>query len=717
MKLVDTLAGIIFDFLILLLLLNATTILVEGQLRDYAEPTAILMNVDGVWLLFQRQYHQSRLVPYPAFMLQPSRMYLNLSGEWLVYYDDAGNSVKINGVRLSLAERTPETVKALNDELSRVLSKGLWIKAYVPSSNNVRGGFRQGYQGVVWYRKQFYLTLPNEGFTATLVFHGVNYIADVWLNGVYLGYHEGGFTPFVFDITDLLKDGLNELVVRVDNPPWDSEDVRYLIVPYKRCDWWNYGGIYRDVYIEIAPPIRVVRADVTINRSDDMWRAYVTIAVDNRFDAQRVADLEVCIIPILPERLEKNPTTLRMDTLVGGVEPIQCRHASVTLRPSNVSVFRLEFDGLRVEEWWPENPRLYTVSCKVYLDGETVDEFYDQFGFRVIKAEGTRILLNGVPVYVKGVSRHEDYPLVGRALSPDQILQDLMIIKEMGANFLRTAHYPNSFLTYVLTDRVGLLVWEEIPVYWFDCQGYITQMKRGIPLQMLYEMIFRDFNRPSIVVWSLSNEGACREERTTFLRWLADAARKVDRSRLLTQAIVWDLDDNTTVKAGLDVLSVNAYFGVFYGTVEDLDGNLTELRRRYPDIPIIISEFGLWSGGGIGEKRQAEYFNRSWSIIRRHTDISGAIWWTAFDYDSMITFNTFGAVDWARQKQKLLFYTIQRAYNEAPSYITTPSPSPLNTTLGIESTNPTIFIIFLPLLLAALIIGAILLFWVRKRHD
>jgi len=714
MKLVDALAGITFVFLMLLPLLIVMPTPIEGQMGSYAEPTAVLMSVDDIWLLFQRQYHQSRLVPFPAFMLQPSRMYLNLSGEWLVYYDVVGNSVKINGVRLSLAERNPETVKALNDELSRVLSERSWIKAYVPSSNNARGDLYQGYQGVVWYRKQFYLTLPKDGLTATLIFHGVNYIADVWLNGVYLGYHEGGFTPFVFDVTDLLKDGLNELVVRVDNPPWDSEDVRYLIVPYKKCDWWNYGGIYRDVYIEIAPSIRVIRADVTVNRSGDTWRANVNVAVDNKFGAGQVVDLEVCIIPIPLERLERNLTTLRVDTLVSGVEPIQCRHVSVTLRPSNISVLRLEFNGLRVEEWWPENPRLYAVSCKVYMNGEVVDEFYDQFGFRVVKAEGMRILLNGVPVYIKGVSRHEEYPLVGRALSSDQILRDLMIIKEMKANFLRTAHYPNSFLTYVLTDRIGLLVWEEIPVYWFDCQGYIVQMRRGIPLQMLYEMIFRDFNRPSIVVWSLSNEGACREERVAFLRWLADAARKVDRSRLLTQAIAWDLGDDTSVKAGLDVLSVNAYFGVFYGTVVDLDRNLAELRRRYPDIPIIISEFGLWSGGCVGEGWQADYFNRSWSIIRRHTDISGAIWWTAFDYDSMITFNTFGAVDCARQERKLLFYVIQRAYNETPSYITVPSSSSSNATLRMESRDT---IIFLPLLLAIPIIGTVLLIRVRRFHD
>ena len=599
---------------------------------------------------------------YPTFGRQPFRLYVDLSGEWEVLYDEEAGDARVGGVRLSLAARTQETVELLTEQMRSALAKGGWRRARVPSINNARGSEGEGYQGVVWYRKVFEVPTGTliGGRRVFLVFHGANYVADVWLNGEYIGYHEGGFTPFVFDVTGLLREGANELVVRVDNVPWDSEDSRFVTVPYKKCDWWNYGGIYRDVYLEVVNATYIARLDLVPRKLERGWSLEARVVVVSAGGGR--AKLELRVHPA------RGAGAIEPDafSVADPSETLVELARELDLEPG-VNVVTLRADCSKVREWSPESPTLYVAAARL-VEGESVlDEVWDQFGFREVRVKGSRILLNGEPVFLKGLSRHEDYPELGRALTPSLIYGDLQIVKEMGANFLRTAHYPNHPLTYIYADRLGLLVWEEIPVYWFDCEAFRIQLARGIAKQMLLEMIYRDLNRPSIIMWSLANECGCRDERIAFLRDLAQAARRADAGRLLTQAIAWDPSDDTTLKAGLDVLSVNMYFGIFYGKVEDMDAVIKELRRRYPNIPIVISEFGYWSGGGVGEARQAEYFARTWRIIETNRDIvCGAAWWTAFDYDSMIVFDTFGALDWQRGHRKLLFYEIKRAYESFP---------------------------------------------------
>ena len=624
--------------------------------KPYAAPTLEVREVEGYLVPFQNS------VVYPTFGKQLSRLYIDLSGEWEAFYDEEAGGARVGGVRLSLAARSSSVVELLTEQMRNVLAKGGWRKAIIPSVNNARDSENEGYQGVVWYRRIFEVPtdLLGSGKRLLLVFHGANYVADVWLNGEYLGYHEGGFTPFVFDATAALREGVNELIVRVDNVPWDSEDSRFITVPYKKCDWWNYGGIYRDVYLEVVNATYIARLDLVPCKLEECWSLEARAVIMSTRGGR--VELELRIHPASAAgRVEPDaPSVANLSETVAELS------REVVLKPG-VNVIALRVDGLRVSEWSPESPALYVVAARLVEGGRIVDELWDQFGFREIEVDGSRILLNGKPVFLKGVSRHEDYPRLGRAFTPSLIYGDLQLVKEMGANFLRTAHYPNHPLTYVYADRLGLIVWEEIPVYWFDCEAFRIQLARGIAKQMLLETIYRDFNRPSIVVWSLANECGCRDERVALLKDLSQAARRTDPTRLLTQAIAWDPSDDTTLKAGLDILSVNMYFGVFYGKLEDMDAAIKELRRRYSNIPIVISEFGYWSGGGVGEARQAEYFARAWRIIEANRyKVCGAVWWTAFDYDSMIVFDTFGALDWQRGHRKLLFYEIKRAYESFP---------------------------------------------------
>ncbi|MEM2850184.1 MAG: beta galactosidase jelly roll domain-containing protein [Candidatus Bathyarchaeia archaeon] len=180
-------------------------------------------------------------MPFPSFEVQESRLYLDLGGSWKAYYEGEGNNL------WSLFRRSPDVLSRLEVYGFHRLdfNDSSWEDENIPSSNNVRGGKYEGYQGVVWYRRQFSISDGFKGMYVRLVFQGCNYVADVWVNEVYLGYHEGGFTPFVFDATDKLNyGGINLITVRVPNVAWDNTNI---IVPYRRCDWWNYGGIYREV--------------------------------------------------------------------------------------------------------------------------------------------------------------------------------------------------------------------------------------------------------------------------------------------------------------------------------------------------------------------------------------------------------------------------------------------------------------------------------------
>jgi len=626
---------------------------VQAQdMRSYLQPTLTLEPVDGVYVPLQNG------VPYPSFTPQPaSRVYIDLGGEWFMLYDPQAGEEKVDGVRVSLAARTTRVIEALERQRLRAEGQEGWARVTVPSCNNARGSSMEGYQGVAWYKRSLMVPpgLLEPGRRVRLVFHGVNYVADVWVNGAYVGYHEGGFTPFIFDVTELLRGGLNWVLVRVDNVPWDSPDSRYVTVPYKRCDWWNYGGIYRDVYLEIVNSTYIARLDLTPRAWEGLWNLTVRSVVAGRAGGE--VELEVYVYPAGASGLdwEARPQAAQPDVVAHGKTRLD--------GDRDLRVVEMVFQGLTAREWSPEEPNLYVAHARLRVNGSVVDEVYEQFGFREVRAAGGKILLNGKPVFLKGVSRHEDYPSTGRTAKPSAIYQDLQAAKEVGANFLRTAHYPNHPLTYVYADRLGLAVWEEIPVYWFDCEALRLAAERGVARQMLLEMIYRDYNRPSIIIWSLANECGCRDERVALLRSLAEAARSVDPTRLLTQAIAWDPGDDTTVKAGLDVLAVNMYFGVFYGRIDDMDRAIKELHGRYPGVPILVSEFGYWSGGGVGETGQAEYFSRVWSIVRRNGGLlSGAAWWTLFDYDSMITFDTFGAIDWSRSHRKLLYHEMREAY-------------------------------------------------------
>ena len=406
------------------------------------------------------------------------------------------------------------------------------------------------YEGTVWYKKSFdYERRPETRLF--VYFCAANYLADVYLNGEKLGRHEGGFTPFNFEITKLVRATGNFLVVKVDNKR------RLDAVPTLITDWWNYGGITREVKLIETPTTFVNDYMVQLQRgSRDHVSGWVKLAGDK---------LNQKVTIRIPE---------------AGV------NKSFTADGSGLA--KIDFNA-DLKLWSPDNPKLY----EVFVEAET-DRVRDLIGFRSIETRGTDILLNGKPIFLRGVCIHEEAPLRGgRAYSREDAVTLLSWAKELGANFVRLAHYPHNEFMIREADRMGIMVWSEIPVYW------TIQWENPATLEnarnQLSEVIARDKNRAAIVIWSMANETPLSNARLAFLRNLISHARSLDPTRLISAAMERHYTDAKTQMIDdplgefLDVLGCNEYVGWYDGLPEKADG--LEWKSKYQK-PLVMSEFG-----------------------------------------------------------------------------------------------------------------------------
>jgi len=326
--------------------------------------------------------------------------------------------------------------------------------------------------------------------------------------------------------------------------------------------------------------------------------------------------------------------------------------------------------------WSPEHPKLYEVVLK---SGD--DTVHDQIGFRTIEVQGAKILLNGKPIFLRGISMHEEAPFrEGRAFSTEDAQTLLGWVKELGCNFVRFAHYPHNENEVRLADRMGLLVWSEIPVYWdIDWSNPATLANAQAQLR---DMIARDHNRAAVILWSLSNETPVKPERVTFLKQLAQDARELDSTRLITSAL--NHTDNTNglrtlsdpLGEVLDVLGINEYLGWYEGRPEDADKLQWKLSWNKP---LIVSEFG---GGAVAgrhgdaderwtEEYQQNLYEHQLGMVQKMPNLAGITPWVLMDFRSPARMlpgvqdyhNRKGVIS-NRGERKLAFYTLQRFYQK-----------------------------------------------------
>lgn len=471
----------------------------------------------------------------------------------------------------------------------------------VPGDWNSQSDKLLYYEGTVWLRRTFDYQAAAPAKRVFVHFGAVNQRAEVYLNGVKLGSHEGGFTPFNFEVTSLLKPKGNFLVVKADNTR------RADAVPTTSTDWWNYGGITRDVSLIEEPAVLVQDHVLQLKAGSRQWLAG-QVQLNGAALGERV--------------------TVRIPEL--GLEQLLEVDASGSAR--------YEMHAPSVRLWSPQAPKLYEVLVQTRWQ-----TLRDDIGFRSIETRGADILLNGQPIFLRGISVHDEATLQGRrAHSEADALQTLNWAKELGCNYVRLSHYPHNEHIVRLADRMGLLVWKEIPVYWtVDFKNPATLRSAR---QQLAEMITRDRNRASVIIWSVANETPVSEDRHAFLRSLVKQARELDATRLVSAALETHEENGVNVVSDpigedLDIVAFNQYRGWYGGTLHDAPQARWEVRSSKP---VVVSEFGGDALAGLHgsrderwtEEYQAYLYEQNLAMLEKLPNLRGLSPWILADFRS-----------------------------------------------------------------------------------
>jgi len=555
------------------------------------------------------------------------------------------------------------------------------LRLEVPGDWNTQDPRLVFYQGVVWYKRTFE-HVPRSGERTFLWFGAANYLADVYVNGRLVGDHEGGFTPFNFDVSEVLRPGENLLVVKVDNRRTPAD------IPTPTTDWHNYGGLTRDVLLVRVPETHI-----------SAWELRLP---GGQGEPESPGDRLVGFVEVRGPGL---PADVRVEVPELGVR--------VETRTDADGRVELSIPAMP-DRWSPESPRLYRVAVSA-----GAHRIEDEIGFRTLATRGADILLNGEPVFLRGISMHDErLDGGGRTHSLEHAEANLGLAKELGCNFVRLAHYPHPDVVSRLADRMGILVWAELPVYWavkFEEKGTLELAKR-----MFSELIQRDRNRASVVFWSLGNETPATVARDHFFAELAAHVRAEDPSRLLTAALItgpetllpfllryylpallgwnrseWILEVDDGLERIVDVPAVNEYFGWYYSGALALATPLDSERARRVMLdnmdrvrittregkPLIVSELGAGAKFGrrsrsdgievYSEDYQAEVYRRQISMLSDQKTVRGMSPWVLKDFRAPLRMYQGTQDYWNRKglvsetgQRKAAFRVLQAHYRE-----------------------------------------------------
>jgi len=616
-------------------------------------------------------------LPVPSFDPQ-NRERVDLGGAWKKQRVDLNTS-------LSLTARNCTGIGLLEEESEgRQLSDyndSSWQNKMLPMVENEMpelAGDPEGpemYEGGVWYRR--HVNIPDTWVdqNITLNFLGANYIVDVWVNGQWVGYHEGGYTPFLLDVSKAINPGQdNVIAIRVDNPPWGS---RLDTVPAVISDWWNYTGIIQDIYLEKIPDLWIVRADFTVPDLSGQVKVKVVLFNTGNTSTRGKLTLQVRDTDSSLNSLTDDPRALSISTTAVS-EPYV---SQVKVKPNQVIVIEADLQISNPILWEPGNPHLYVIETNMETRQENDSAAY-QFGIRTIQTQDTQLLLNNEPIFLAGIARHEEWPDSGRTASWEKMRDDLLLIRSLGANYVRTAHYPNHIYTYILADRLGLTTSVEIPIWQYTDVEFAAQEKRQIADQMWREMILSGSNRPSILLWSTNNESAYSSRRIDYIdRVVTDFKENYFDGRLVTQSAAADRGGPSDAsQASVDIPGWTMYFGIFHGSTyyQGTSEFLHQAHLAYPNQPLLNTEYGIWSsGGGSDIARQIEVFRETYKAFTEVTQLDpqgninpdgylvGIVWWTAFDwYSPHSKLQTMGLYTMDRMHAKPVAAELKNAYQD-----------------------------------------------------
>ncbi|HMQ45990.1 MAG TPA: glycoside hydrolase family 2 TIM barrel-domain containing protein [Saprospiraceae bacterium] len=588
--------------------------------------------------------------PYPLIQGAYMRSSHSLSGQWHYIIDPYDTGYRDHRTWIPFDEKESSKASAkpywtnskpqnISDRIEYDFDTAPTIQ--VPGDWNTQQAELLYYEGAMWYKTSFQ-QLSSAQERLFLYFGAANYQADVYLNGKKVGQHRGGFDPFNFEITDQIQQGDNALIVRVDNR---RESDR---VPNMTTDWWNYGGLTRDVALLVLPKTFIRDYKLQLDpRHPDRLMGFVQLD-----GSQSEQEVQISI----PEA-----------------------HFSQLIRTDAKGYAPLDFTDPGLLRWYPERPKLYDVVINT-----SQDTISDRIGFRTIEARGEDILLNGKSIFLRGISLHEEAPFGrGRAHSREDMATLFGWAAELHCNMIRLAHYPHNEHAPRLADEMGFLLWEEVPVYWGI--NYTDSIAYQDAENQLRTLIERDKNRASVIVWSVANETPRHDEnRLIFLNKLASVARSLDNHRLISAAL--DRDEDKARKRvttsdpfaqNADMISINEYIG-WYGSTPDLCAQMTWDMSTH-NKPFFISEFGagalynyhgpkelLWT-----EDYQAWMYEESLLMLHKIPSLRGMTPWILVDFRSPRR-NLSGIQDgWNRKgvisdngQKKMAFEVLKAFYKE-----------------------------------------------------
>ena len=561
------------------------------------------------------------------------RKYVLLNGKWDVIIDPY-----LHGHKDSIYKDKP--LKSKSDFKEYAFEGG--VRLNVPGDWNSQYPELKYYEGTVWYARHFSIKRSSDE-NVFLYFGAVNYQCTVYLNGTKVGGHEGGFTPFQINITDRIVSGDNFLVLEVNN--YRNKDA----IPALLYDWWNYGGITRDVMIVKTPQLYIDHYFIQL----DKYKLDL-VHVKVQLSEKRINENIRITIPAL--------NVLR-----------QLSTDSTGMAQASIKVKRLQ-------RWSPQTPQLYLVQLATRSD--TIKE---ELGFRNLYVKGKQIYLNGSPVFMKGISFHEEIAQrQGRAFSQQDAVALLSEAKALGANLIRLAHYPQNEYIVRLAEKMGFMLWEEIPLWQnIDFTSKVTLQKA---LTMHSEMIMRDRNRCALTFWGIANETSPSKSRNSFLKEIINNYQKTDTTRLLTAAfdkVKWNGDTQTfeledTLTEYLDVISINKYMGWYHPwpiKPSEISWNIC------PDKPLFISEFGgeaLYGQSGDAtvasswsEEYQEQLYKDNLEMFISIPNLTGIAPWILFDFRSPYRFHPLNQNGWNRKGlisdqgyRKKAWYVINEFYKK-----------------------------------------------------
>ncbi len=569
------------------------------------------------------------------FMINiPGRERMSLNGRWNVLIDlySRGDYMKL--YQNKQAEKSSDLYEYSFERSTRLNVPGDW-NSQMPEL--------KFYEGTVWYEKSFDLEKQDAG-KYFLYFAAVNYRASVYLNGELIGEHEGGFTPFQFEVTDNLKAKDNFLIVRVNNTR--TKDA----IPAMNFDWWNYGGITRDVDLVHVPTTYINDYFVRLNPNK-----------------KNIID---CSVQLKGDMLSNVPVTIEFPEL----------KIKQTIYTDAQGVINTSFKTSQLIRWSPENPKLYTLHLTT--QHEALEE---QIGFRNMAVKGTSILLNDKEIFLKGISFHEEIPQrMGRAFSQADAYMLLNEAKDLGCNMIRLAHYPQNEYIVRTAEKMGFLLWQEIPVWQgidFNSKATCDKAER-----MMMEMLHRDKNRCAVSVWGVANETRPSPSRDAYLKHIVEVCKSIDPTRLYTAAFdmprfnpdnqSYEMKDS--VANYLDFVSVNKYIGWYEPWRADPQAIKWNVNL---DKPLVFSEFGAeslhgqqgdttWASSWT-EGYQASLYTNNITMFNNISNLQGVFPWILFDFRSPLRLHSKYQEGWNRKglvtdqgRRKQAWYIMYEYYKQ-----------------------------------------------------